>query len=99
MMRFGVWLLGMGVGLCPLLGQDWGPAAHILPAGTVSGSLDNTNCSLSDGTAYVPYRLDLPVRGQIQMDLNATAGLILTLRDSSGTQVDSGTGIRRPIES
>jgi hypothetical protein len=32
------------------------------------------------------------------MDLGATGGLVLILRDSSGTRIDSGTSIRRPIE-
>lgn len=99
-MRLGVVLmLGSGVGLCPLWAQDCSPAAPILPTGTLAASLDSSSCLLTDGTAYAAYRLDLPARGQIRMDLTgATADLLLTLRDASGARVDSGAGIRRAIE-
>jgi hypothetical protein len=53
---------------------------------------------LSNGTPYAPYRLDLPVRGQIQMNLTGDAGLALILRDSSGARVESGTAIHRALE-
>src|SRR4029077_872030 len=50
-----------------------------------------------DGTPFTAYRLDLPVRGRIRIDLTAlNADLIL--RDSSGAKVDSGASIGRPIE-
>lgn len=72
--------------------------SRILPSDAVAGTLDDSSCLLSDGTPYTTYRLDLPVRGGIRIDLTAlNADLIL--RDSSGTKVDSGASIRRPIES
>src|SRR5947209_729917 len=99
-MRAAVWLMSLGVGLCPLLAQDCPPAARLPVAGVVSGVLDSSSCRLGDGTAYASYRLDFPVRGQIQMDLDgAAADLVITLRDASGARIDSGTGIHRPIES
>jgi hypothetical protein len=70
----------------------------MLPAGTVSGTLDNGNCQLSDATAYAPYRLDLPVRGQLALDLATPNDFILILRDSTGAKVDSGLSIHRAIE-
>jgi len=74
--------------------------ARILPAGQAAGVLDDSSCILSDGTAYAAYRLDLATRGQIRIDLTAGAGdLILVLQDGSGTRVDSGTSIQRPVES
>ena len=79
--------------------QDCPAIAAVLPNGTVSASLDSTNCQLSDGSPYMPYRLDLPVRGQIRIDLSgAKSNLGLILRDRSGAQVDSGTSIRHSIE-
>src|SRR5204863_9796203 len=99
-MRLGVLLmLGSGAGLSSLWAQDCFPAAPIAPSGTLMGSLDSTGCVLMDGTRYAAYRLDLPARGQMRIDLTGTAAeLLLTLRDGSGAKVDSGAAIRRPIE-
>ena len=86
------------LGLPLLCAQTCAPS-RLLPTGAISGSLDDSSCQLSDGTAYASYRLDLPSRGQIQFDL-ATPGadLILILRASSGARLDSGKVIHRPIE-
>jgi hypothetical protein len=70
----------------------------MLAAGSVSGTLDNSSCQLSDATAYASYRLDLPVRGQIALDLTTANDFILILRDMNGAKVDSGLGIHRPVE-
>ena len=95
-MRLG---LVLGLAFSALYGQECAPTARLLPAGTISAALDNSSCFLSDGTANAAYRLDLGVRGQIQLDLNpGSADLILILRDGTGAQIGSGTSIHRPIE-
>uniref|UniRef100_Q01V58 Peptidase domain protein n=1 Tax=Solibacter usitatus (strain Ellin6076) TaxID=234267 RepID=Q01V58_SOLUE len=96
-------MLGIGVCLVPLHAQDCAAVARILPAGTVSGTLADGQCQLSDGTPYLPFRLDLPVRGKIKIALTGSSSgspsdLGLILRDAAGTRIDSGTAIARPIE-
>ena len=87
-----------------LLGLSWAYAqtcvpVRMLPAGTLSGALDQSSCHLSDGTPYAAYRLDLPSRGQIQLDLTTPPpGLALILRDPSGKSLASGVSVHRPIE-
>jgi len=82
-----------------LHGQECAPTARLLPAGSISGTLDNTSCLISDGTAYAAYRLDLGAHGQIQLNLNpGNADLILILRDGTGAQIGSGTSIQQHIE-
>ncbi|MGO9260607.1 MAG: PPC domain-containing protein [Bryobacteraceae bacterium] len=79
-------------------GQTCAPV-RILPSATVSASLDNSSCVLSDGTAYQAYRLVLPDRGQIQINLSGISNnLILILRDNSGAQIASGLAVQQPIE-
>ena len=91
--------LGIGVCLGSLVAQDCPPVARALPNGTLAGSLDAASCQLGDRTAYTAYRLDLPVRGQIKIELSgATGDFSLTLRDASGIRIDSGAGLFRPIE-
>jgi len=83
--------LGIGAQTCP--------PVRILPVDTVSGSLDGSSCLLSDGTAYQAYRMVLPGRGQIQINLgNITNNLYLILRDSTGAQIASGLTIQQPLE-
>jgi hypothetical protein len=61
--------------------------------------LNAANCQLVDQTPYAAYRLDLPVRGQIKIELAGnTTDFVLTLRDASGMRVDSGTSLFRPID-
>src|ERR1700736_1115607 len=98
-MRLGVAVsLELSVFLCTLFGQDCPPLTRILPSGSVSATLDSASCTLSDSSLYLPYRLDLPARGQIQINLVANADLNVILRDATGTQVDSGTSIRLSLE-
>jgi hypothetical protein len=81
------------------LAQDCPAVASVLPNGTLGGTLDAASCQLGDGTPYAPYRLDLPVRGQIKLAVSGTAGgFSLTLRDAAGIRVDSGASLLRPIE-
>ena len=92
-------IAGFGVCLGALLAQDCPPVASVLPNGTLGGTLDAASCQLGDGTPYAPYRLDLPVRGQIKLAVSGTAGgFSLTLRDAAGIRVDSGASLLRPIE-
>jgi len=82
-----------------LIAQECPAVARIQPAGSLSGTLDATSCLLADGSAYAAYRLDLPVRGKIAIDLSGTSSdLLITLRDDSGTRLDSGAAIRRSVE-
>ena len=93
-------ILGISVFLAPLAAQDCASVNRVLPAGTISGTLGASSCQLLDGTPYTPYRLDLPVRGQIKVALpGGPADLQLVLRDASGNRLDSGAVIARPIES
>jgi len=71
---------------------------RMLPTGTAAGTLDNSSCQLSDATAYAAYRLDLPVRGQLALDLATASDFILILRDTTGERVASGLSIHRPAE-
>jgi hypothetical protein len=97
-MRLGatIWLLAV----CACLrAQDCPAISPLLPNGTLTGALDTSNCHLTDGSSYMPYRLDLPVRGQIKIELGGIkSNLSLILRDGYGAKMDSGAAIRRPIE-
>lgn len=91
--------LGIGVCLGWLGAQDCPPTLRVPPNGTVAGSLNAANCQLIDQTPYAAYRLDLPVRGQIKIELGENpADLVLTLRNASGMRLDSGASLLRPIE-
>jgi hypothetical protein len=92
-------MLGIGLYLGPLLAQDCPAVASLLPNGTLSGALDAASCQLGDHTPYAPYRLNLPVRGQIKINVSGTAGeFSLTLRDAGGVKLDTGASLARPIE-
>jgi hypothetical protein len=87
---FGGWAL--------LYGQNCVPGS-ILPGAQVSGTLSSSSCVLSDGTPYTPYRLTLPVRGQLQLNLTPADGTAaLVLRDGTGAQVAIGTAIQQEAE-
>ena len=85
------------LGLSSLYGQTCVPA-KILPNGSAKGTLNDTSCRLTDGSAYAAYRLDLAARGQIRIDLSTGSDFLLILRDRSGMKIESGTAIRRAIE-
>jgi hypothetical protein len=98
-MRLGLLTLPLVLLCAPVHAQECPAISSVLPNGTMSGTLDATNCQLTDGSAYMPYRLDLPVRGQIKIALGgAQANLSLILRDGYGQRIDSGASIRRTIE-
>src|SRR5437016_9386806 len=98
-MRLGAVTLLLVSQFATLHAQECPAVSSVLPNATLIAKLDATNCQLTDGSAYMPYRLDLPVRGQIKIDLTgASANLSLILRDSSGAKIDSGASIRRAVE-
>jgi hypothetical protein len=91
------WFVIWVIAVLPAFGQTCAPT-RLLPAASVSGTLDDSNCKLPDAAAYAGYRLDLPVRGQIALDLATPNDFLLILRDATGSKVDSGLNIHRPVE-
>jgi len=64
-----------------------------------AGVLDAASCQLGDRTPYAPYRIDLPVRGQIQLQVSGTPGDFFShAARRSGIRLDSGAVLARPIE-
>ena len=63
--------IALGIGVClGWLGAQDCPTTMRVPAnGTVAGALTAANCQFLDQTPYAAYRLDLPVRGQIKVEL------------------------------
>jgi hypothetical protein len=98
-MRLGVVTVPLVLLCASLHAQECPAISRVLPNATLSGALDATNCQLTDGSAYMPYRLDLQVRGQIKLDISGTqANLALILRDGYGQKIDSGASIHRTVE-
>src|SRR5215831_11149305 len=86
-MRLGVVTVLFSLSCAGLRAQDCPAISTLLPNATLAGTLDTTNCQLTDGSLYMPYRLDLPVRGQIKIDLSGTqSNLAIVLRDNSGAR-------------
>src|SRR5437660_1423411 len=79
--------------------QTCAPRSTLQPADSLSGTLDSTNCRLSDNTLYSEYSLVLPTRGQIELDgVSSAFDLSLILRDANGHRIGSGSGIKQPVE-
>src|SRR5437762_14338527 len=79
--------------------QTCAPPIPLHPVDSVTGTLDHSNCRLSDNTLYAEYLLVLPTRGQIALDGASSAfDLTILLRDASGHRLASGTSIQQPIE-
>lgn len=92
-------VFGIGACLGVLSAQDCPPTARVIPNSPLSGDMGGASCQLSDRTPYIPYRLDLPVRGQIKLELSGnTTDFSLILRNSAGIRVDSGVSLQRSIE-
>src|SRR4051812_16051603 len=89
------WLLGSG--LISLYGQTCAPAP-MTPSGVLAGTLGTASCQLADGTAYAGYRLDLPARGAIALDLSTASDFMLILRNADGARIEAGLSIHRPVE-
>jgi hypothetical protein len=101
-MRF-INLMRLFLGLIAFLPMGWSqtcaPPLTLRPTDSVSGTLDETNCRLTDSTSYAEYALVLPVRGQIQLggaSSDFTFGLIL--RDNGNHQIAAGSSISQPVE-
>src|SRR5260370_23168069 len=91
------------VGLLVFLPLAWSqtcaPRLTLQPTDSLSGTLDSTNCRLSDNTLYTEYSLVLPTRGQIAIEGTASAfDLTIILRDASGHRIASGNAIKQPVE-
>jgi hypothetical protein len=90
-------VLLMVLGIPLLFGQMCAPV-RALPDGVISGTLDDSSCQLSDATAYASYRLDLPARGTVDIQLTTTQDFVLLLRDGTGALTASGPSIHRTLE-
>src|SRR5260370_33716675 len=80
-------------------GQTCVPVATLRPVDSLTGSLDESDCHLSDGSAIAGYSLTLPTFGQLQ--LNASSNdfpVSLILRDTSGRMMAGGAAIQQNIE-
>jgi len=81
------------------LSQTCVPVATLRPVDSVTGSLGDGDCRLSDGSAFAVYILTLPTFGQLQ--LNATSNdfpVSLILRDASGRMLAGGSGVQQTVE-
>ncbi|MDQ6678618.1 MAG: hypothetical protein M3Z09_15140, partial [Acidobacteriota bacterium] len=91
-----VWIL---LTAAPLLAQNCVPPFTLNPNDSQTAELAPTNCLLSDGTAFVTYRVIFPVRGALQLKAKGTGfEPSLILRDEDGRKVDAGASIQHPVE-
>lgn len=93
--------LGLFLYLSISFGETCAPAERLQPVDSLKGVLSEADCRLSDGTFYKDYLLTLPVRGVIQLDLNATNGFdgTILLRNEAGSKAGAGSSIHRTVES
>jgi hypothetical protein len=80
-------------------GQTCAPVSTLRPVDSLSGSLTEADCRLSDGSLRADYVLSLPTFGQLQ--LNAASSdfeVTLFLRDSAGRKLESGPAIHGAVE-
>jgi hypothetical protein len=80
-------------------GQTCVPVATLRPTDSVTSSLDESDCHLSDGSAFAGYNLTLPTFGQLT--LNASSNdfpVSLILRDTFGRTMAQGAAIQQTIE-
>ncbi len=80
-------------------GQTCVPVATLRPVDSITGSLGDGDCLLSDGSTFAVYFLTLPTFGQLQ--LNASSNdfpVSLILRDTSGRMVAGGAAIQQTVE-
>jgi len=80
-------------------GQTCVPVSTLRPVDSLSGSLGDGDCRLSDGSVRAEYVLTLPTFGQLQLNAASTDfDVTLFLRDAAGRKLESGPSIRRTIE-
>jgi Bacterial pre-peptidase C-terminal domain. len=75
------------------------PIATLRPVDSITGTLSDADCRLSDGSNFARYILTLPTFGQLQ--LSATSNdfpVNLILRDTSGRMVAGGAAIQQTVE-
>jgi hypothetical protein len=80
-------------------GQTCVPVATLRPVDSLTGSLGDGDCLLSDGSTFAVYILTLPTFGQLQ--LNASSNdfpVSLILRDTSGRMMAGGAAIQQTVE-
>ena len=76
--------------------QTCAPRALLRPVDAVTGSLDETNCRLSDGSPFTEYSLTLPTRGEIQLEATSSNfDARIALRDALGHAVATGATVRQ----
>ncbi|MDQ6704951.1 MAG: pre-peptidase C-terminal domain-containing protein [Acidobacteriota bacterium] len=99
-MKFPLTILFLAACLTPeALAQMCAPPGVLQPAGVVSGTLNQANCLLSDGTIYADYLLTIPSHGTliVQADASSFPPLVI-LRDAAGNALASGKNLRQAIE-
>jgi hypothetical protein len=80
-------------------GQTCVPLATLRPVDSVSGSLGDGDCLLSDGSTFAEYILTLPTWGQLQVNASSSDFPVsLILRDMSGRMLAGGSGIQQTVE-
>ncbi len=80
-------------------GQTCAPLSLLRPVDSVTGSLGDANCRLSDGSVFAAYTLTLPTFGQLQLNAASDSFPVsLVLRDSVGRKVEQGSAIQKTIE-
>ncbi len=90
---------GLVLSLSLVWAQTCAPRAVLRPADAVSGTLDENNCRLSEGTYYAEYALTLPTRGRLQLSgVSSSFDLALTLRSADGRALSTGATIAQPVE-
>ena len=75
------------------------PAATLRPVDSVTSSLSDADCRLSDGSTFAEYILTLPTFGQLQLDASSSDFPVsLILRDTSGRMMAGGASIQQTVE-
>ncbi len=70
------------------------PVATLRPVNSVTGSLGDPDCNLSDGSTYAVYFLTLPTFGQLTLTASSSNFPVgLMLRDTDGRMVAGGVGV------
>ena len=88
------------LGAVSLFGQTCATFRTIAPSAIVQGRLDESQCLLSDGSFEESYRLTIPRRGVLHVEIvSATPDFVGFLRDSSGFRIAGGAIFDQPVES
>lgn len=75
------------------------PPGAAQPTGLVTGTLNQANCLLSDGTPYGDFLLTIPSHGTLTVQADSTSfAASAILRDAAGRALASGKTFQRAIE-